>query len=101
MVCSRVIHFLHTPFHFPKIRLTRTLTTLPLVFVMYFNISGGAWGVVGLALLPAMVLVIVVVLELHDVSHGLPAVLGALLAAALGPIAYLVAVKYRAGVLTG
>ncbi|MBC7790406.1 MAG: APC family permease [Anaerolineae bacterium] len=62
-----------------------------------FRIPLGTAGVVVLAALPAAVLAIVVALELQDVSYGLPAVLGALGAAAAGPVVYLVAVRYRGG----
>jgi len=60
-----------------------------------FRIPLGTGGVVALATLPALVLVIVVGLELQDASYGLPAVFGALTAAAVGPVAYLLAVRYR------
>ena len=62
-----------------------------------FRIPLGTAGVVVLAAVPAVVLVIVVALELQDASYGLPAVLGALGAAALGPVAYFAAVRYRRG----
>ena len=55
----------------PVTGLRRSLGVLPLVFVMYFNVSGGAFS-------------------LHP-EMGLPAIAGALAAAALGPLFYLAA----------
>jgi len=60
-----------------------------------FRIPLGTGGVIAVAVLPAVVLVIVVALELQDTAYGLPAVAGALAAAALGPVAYFLAVRYR------
>ncbi len=56
-----------------------------------FRIPLGARGVTLLALLPALVLVLVTTLEIVDGEYGGPAVFGALLAALIGPVAYLIA----------
>ena len=48
-------------------------------------------GVAVLAAIPMLVLVVVVYLEMQDGEFGLPSVVGALIAAALGPIAYYIA----------
>jgi amino acid transporter len=63
-----------------------------------FRMPLGTGGVIAVAVLPAVVLVIVVALELQDAAYGLPAVAGALAAAALGPVAYFLAVRYRGSV---
>ena len=54
-----------------------------------FRIPLGRGGVTVLALLPAVILVGVVALEMTDGEYGGPAILGALAALLLGPIAYL------------
>lgn len=53
-----------------------------------FRIPLGRRGVIALAVLPMIVLVGVVLLEIQDGEYGYPAVLGALVAAGLGPLAY-------------
>jgi len=53
-----------------------------------FRIPAGLRTVCVLAAVPMIILVGVVILEIHDGEYGLPAVLGALVAAALGPIMY-------------
>jgi len=53
-----------------------------------FRIPLGRGGVIVLALLPAVILVGVVALEMTDGEYGGPAILGALAALLLGPIAY-------------
>jgi amino acid transporter len=53
-----------------------------------FRIPLGRLGVTMLALLPAVILVGVVVMEMTDGEYGGPAILGALAALLLGPIAY-------------
>ena len=58
-----------------------------------FRIPMNTLGVAVLAVIPMLVLSFVVWLEMHDGEFGLPAVLGALAAAALGPLAYVVARK--------
>ena len=50
-----------------------------------------------LAALPMLMLVFVLWLELHDGEFGLPAVVGSLVATALGPAAYWVAKRYVGG----
>jgi amino acid transporter len=56
-----------------------------------FRIPLGTRGVSLLALVPALVLVLVTTLEVTDGGYGGTAVLGALLAALLGPVAYIIA----------
>ena len=56
-----------------------------------FRIPLGRGGVTALALLPAGILVGVVAMEMTDGEYGGPAVLGALAALLLGPVAYLFA----------
>lgn len=53
-----------------------------------FRIPLGRGGVTALALLPAVILVGVVAMEMTDGEYGGPAILGALAALLLGPIAY-------------
>jgi amino acid transporter len=53
-----------------------------------FRIPLGRGGVTALALLPAAILVGVVAMEMTDGEYGGPAVLGALAALLLGPVAY-------------
>jgi amino acid transporter len=53
-----------------------------------FRIPLGRGGVTALALLPAVILVGVVAMEMTDGEYGGPAVLGALAALLLGPVAY-------------
>ena len=53
-----------------------------------FRIPAGVATVAALAALPLLILVGVVILEMRDGEFGLPAVLGALAMAALGPIVY-------------
>ena len=54
-----------------------------------FRIPVGRTGVILLAALPMLVLLAVVALEVQDGEHGYPAVISALIAAALGPPAYM------------
>jgi amino acid transporter len=54
-----------------------------------FRIPLGRGGVIALALLPVVILVGVVAMEMTDGEYGGPAILGALAALLLGPIAYL------------
>jgi amino acid transporter len=61
-----------------------------------FRIPLGTVGVTALALLPAVILVGVVAMEMTDGEYGGPAVLGALAALLLGPIAYLFAKRASA-----
>ncbi|MDQ6827480.1 MAG: APC family permease [Gemmatimonadota bacterium] len=56
-----------------------------------YRIPVNTWGVVGLALLPFAVLLLVVALEIHDGEYGAPAVRGALIVAAIGPLLYFIA----------
>ncbi len=56
-----------------------------------YRIPTGTWGVAALAMLPFAVLVLVVALEVHDGEYGAPAVIGALIVAALGPLLYRIA----------
>lgn len=53
-----------------------------------FRIPVGRGGVIALAMLPLTILVLVVGLSFKDGEYGLPAVIGAGIAIALGPIAY-------------
>ena len=53
-----------------------------------FRIPAGFKTVLILALIPMVILVAVVALEIRDGEYGLPAVIGALIAALAGPIAY-------------
>ncbi len=53
-----------------------------------FRIPAGLATVAALAAVPLVILVGVVILEMRDGDFGLPAVIGALAAAALGPIVY-------------
>ena len=54
-------------------------------------------GVIGLAVLPLSILFAVVYLSFRDGEYGLPAVIGAAIAIALGPVAYRVATAGRGG----
>jgi len=56
-----------------------------------FRIPLGRGGVTALALLPAVILVGVVAMEMTDGEYGGPAILGALAALLLGPVAYFLA----------
>jgi amino acid transporter len=56
-----------------------------------FRIPVGRAGVIVLALLPLSILITVVVLSFRDGEYGLPAVIGAAIAIALGPLAYAIA----------
>lgn len=56
-----------------------------------FRIPVNTLGVIIIAMIPMLVLAFVVYLELHDGEFGIPAVAGSLIAAALGPLAYLLA----------
>jgi amino acid transporter len=53
-----------------------------------FRIPVGRWGVIVLATIPAAILLGVVGLEMSDGDYGGPAIIGALIAVFLGPIAY-------------
>jgi len=53
-----------------------------------FRIPVGRAGVIALALVPMLVLAGVVCLEVQDGQHGYPAVISALVAAAIGPLVY-------------
>lgn len=53
-----------------------------------FRIPVNTAGVIALALLPVVILLIVVALSFRDGEYGLPAVIGAFAATALGPLAY-------------
>ena len=56
-----------------------------------FRIPLGSGGVIILALVPAVILIGVVVLEMSDGEYGGPAIFGALMAVLLGPVGYAVA----------
>jgi amino acid transporter len=56
-----------------------------------FRIPVGTAGVIALAVLPVVILLFVVGLSFYDGEYGLPAVVGALAAVGLGPIAYMAA----------
>jgi amino acid transporter len=58
-----------------------------------FRIPLGTRGVAVLAALPLAVLLLVSGLSVADGEYGLPALLGAAVAIALGPLAYLLAVR--------
>jgi hypothetical protein len=60
-----------------------------------FRIPVGRNGVIALAMLPLCILLIVVALSFKDGEYGLPAVIGAAIAIALGPIVYRVAERRR------
>lgn len=60
-----------------------------------FRIPLGTTGVTVLAMLPASVLALVIWFSLRDGEFGLPAVLGALAAAGLGPVAYALLARHR------
>jgi ethanolamine permease len=53
-----------------------------------FRIPTGRGGVIALASLPLLVLFFVIGVSFHDGEYGVPAVLGALLASAMGVAAY-------------
>lgn len=53
-----------------------------------FRIPTGRGGVIALATLPLLVLFFVIGVSLYDGEYGLPAVLGALIASAMGVVAY-------------
>jgi amino acid transporter len=61
-----------------------------------FRIPVGTTGVTVLALIPAVILVGVVAMEMSDGEYGGPAILGALAALVLGPIAFLSAKRASA-----
>lgn len=58
-----------------------------------FRIPAGFKTVCVLAAIPLLILIAVVALEMRDGEFGLPAVLGAIAAALLGPVAYSVSVR--------
>jgi amino acid transporter len=53
-----------------------------------FRIPLPRGGVIGLALMPLAILILVIALSFRDGEYGLPAVIGAAIAIGLGPIAY-------------
>jgi amino acid transporter len=59
-----------------------------------FRIPVNTAGVTVLAIIPMLVLIGVVWLDMHDGEFGMPAVIGSVIAALLGPIAYLAAKKF-------
>ena len=59
-----------------------------------FRIPLGTPGVIALAVLPTIIMGVVVALEIQDPEYGMPAVLGALVAIALGPLAYAAARRW-------
>jgi amino acid transporter len=65
-----------------------------------FRIPVGTAGVVALAMLPAATMLLVVGLSLADGEYGAPALAGAGLVIALGPVAYRIAGRGRDGVGT-
>lgn len=60
-----------------------------------YRIPLGTAGVVVLALIPVSVLTFVVVLGLQDPEMGMPAIVGASVAAAMGPLLYVIADRGR------
>lgn len=66
-----------------------------------FRIPLNTFGVAVLAAIPMLVLSFVVWLEMHDGEFGLPAVTAALLATAVGPLAYLAAKRFLRAERTG
>ena len=60
-----------------------------------FRIPVGADAVTALAVLPMLVLLLVVVLSFCDGEYGVPAVLGAAVAIALGPITFRIAARRK------
>ncbi|MBI5509088.1 MAG: APC family permease [Deltaproteobacteria bacterium] len=60
-----------------------------------YRIPVGLWGVIALAVMPAVVLLCVIGFEIHDGEYGLPAVLASFAAAGVGPVLYLFANRYR------
>jgi amino acid transporter len=65
-----------------------------------FRIPAGFKTVCVLAVIPVLILLAVVGLEMHDGEYGLPAVIGALVAALAGPIAYYFSSRSGAGVVS-
>jgi len=65
-----------------------------------FRIPLGTGGVVMLAVLPFSVLMLVVVLSFLDGEYGMPAVTGAAVAIALGPLCYSLARRHARGAIT-
>jgi amino acid transporter len=61
-----------------------------------FRIPVNTAGVCALAALPMIILVIVTTLSFRDGEYGLPAVIGAAVAAGVGPIAYMLATRRSA-----
>ncbi len=62
-----------------------------------FRIPAGRGGVIFLAALPTTILIVVVALSFRDREYGLPAVIGAATAIALGPIVYSLARRRTSG----
>jgi amino acid transporter len=60
-----------------------------------FRIPLGRGGVIALAALPMIVLIGVIAISFRDGEYGLPAVVGAAIAIALGPIMYRLAQRRR------
>ena len=60
-----------------------------------FRIPVGRGGVMAMAAVPVLVLAVVIALEMQHQEFGLPAVLGALAGAALGPLVYVLLRKQR------
>jgi len=65
-----------------------------------FRVPVGTTGVALLAALPMAILAVVLWLETQDAEFGLPAVLGSLVAIALGPAAYALARRFVAPAVT-
>ncbi len=66
-----------------------------------FRIPVGTGGVVAIAAVPMFVLLVTIALLFHDGEYGAPAVLGALLAAAMGPVLYWVITRNSASPARG
>lgn len=66
-----------------------------------FRVPVGTIGIALLASLPMLVLLLVVALSVMDGEFGLPALAGAGLAIALGPVAYAIATRTRREVVPG
>jgi len=61
-----------------------------------FRIPLGRRGVIALTILPLSILVFLIILSFMDGEYGFPALVGALVAAALGLVAYRLATKSQA-----
>jgi hypothetical protein len=81
-------------------QLLRGVGTLSLVFILFFCTSGGPYtrGVMILAAFPMLILIVVIAISFRDGEYGIPGVIGAAVAVALGPVIYRMA-QYKSAMI--